>query len=446
MVTRKVVQDIVPSDKRSIRKVSMARERKPVRIFEEDEDIAEAIEEEVVPPRKLHSIPREVPKKKSGSAKYLISFILIFISLTVIAVALSLSYSKAIVTITPKVVDFEIKGDTFTAVKSSQPHGSEDLTYDSLTTSDTISETVAATKGTLTQSKAKGVAIIYNNYSASPQVLVAGTRIANTSGFVYRTTSTVTIPGKKTNPGSLAVNVVADQAGADYNVTVSEAKTDFKLIGYKGTDKYAGFYARLKTDITGGFSGNKMTINADVKKAAIVKMQNTLKERLLAKLNQDTPKDSILYPTAFNIEYEVLEPVMLDTSRAELTVKGIAYGAIFNSDSLIKYIAGREIKRFPSDTYTIEGARALEFKISNTKDFSIKKNSSLIFTLQGPISINGIFSEEQLKKELAGTKLDQSNAIFAKYTSIANAYALITPFWMRSFPNSVDKITIEYKH
>jgi hypothetical protein len=57
----------------------------------------------------------------------------------------------------------------------------------------------------------------------------------------------------------------------------------------------------------------------------------------------------------------------------------------------------------------------------------------------------GTFSEEQLKNELKGTYLKQSNTIFARYPAIANAYALITPFWMRSFPNSPENIHIEIK-
>lgn len=42
--------------------------------------------------------------------------------------------------------------------------------------------------------------------------------------------------------------------------------------------------------------------------------------------------------------------------------------------------------------------------------------------------LTGTISEKKLKEELKGIKLKDSSAIFAKYPSIANAYALITPF------------------
>ncbi len=175
-------------------------------------------------------------------------------------------------------------------------------------------------------------------------------------------------------------------------------------------------------------------------------MQGILKSQLLTKLSQNVPKDFIFFQPAYNIEFEAQEPVMKGTDTADLTVKAVAYGAILNTNTLIRYVAGREINKFPADTYIVDGDKNLAFNISNPKDFSIKKGTSMIFTLKGPITITGTFSEADLKKQLKGIRLQDSNAVFAKYPSIANAYALITPFWLRSFPNDTNKIEVEYKH
>ncbi len=439
--SKKVVQDIVPSQKRTIRNITIKHEEevavKPQRrrVVEEPE-----ISENVEP------IFTKKPKhtKPVSKARYLITFGIIFVSIAVIAIALSLSYSKATVTITPKTADFDISG-TFTAKKGTTV-ASTDIQYESITVSDKLVESIPATKGPLIQTKAKGTVVIYNNHSATAQTLVAGTRLSTTDGLIYRTSTTVSVPGKKTTPGSISVAVVADQVGEKYNVNVADLKGDFKLPGYKGTTKYDTFYARIKTNITGGFSGNKMVIDDTQKKAKIVAMQGLLSEQLVAKLHDNVPKDYILYDTAFNVEFETPEPVFKDAENAEITVKGVAYGAIFKSNSLVKYIASREIKKFPSDTYNISGDKELAFKISNVKDFSIKKGTPMIFTLKGPVSITGTFDESKLKNELKGLKVQESSAVFAKYPSIANAYTLITPFWMRTFPDTPEKILIEYKH
>ncbi len=453
---KKIVQDIVPGDRRSIRKINITKEkRRPVVEEDEDEEIEEEQEESIEEEEeeKDEEIEEIISRRKTkikkissggGSYKYLLTFVIVLVSLVVIGVALSLSYSKAVVTITPKVTNFDISG-TFTA-KKSLTSTTEDFGYEVISVTDMMSQTIPATKGALVQTKAKGTAIIYNNYSATAQTIVAGTRLSNTQGNIYRTATTVVVPGKKTSPGSVSVVIVADQAGDKYNLKIADLKGDFKLPGYQGTPKYAGFYARLKTDVAGGYLGNKMTINEESKKTAIKDMQDSLKEQLITKLKENVTPDHILYEGAYNVEFEVPEPVMKGNADADLVVRGTAYGAIFSSDTLIKYIAGKEIKKFPSDTYNITGDKELTFNISNIKDFSAKKATPLIFTLKGPIAITGTFSEEKLKDELKGINLKDSNAIFAKYSAIANAYALITPFWLRSFPNSVEKITIEYKH
>lgn len=444
MPSKKVVQDIVPSARRSIRNIPIEHEEeirpKTVRRKKVVREVAEPeeIDEQEAPPVFINKKPS---KKKKNTGKYLLSFFIVFIGITIIGVALSLSYSKAVVTITPKVANFDVNG-TFTAKKN--PTGSE-LGYEVVTVADEVHQTIPATSGPVVQTKAKGTAVIYNNYSSVAQTLVAGTRLSDSHGLIYRTSTTISVPGKKTSPGSIEVAIVADVAGANYNATVADLKGDYKIVGYKGTPKYDGFYARLKTDLTGGFSGNKMIIEADTQKAATTALQADLRERLLAKLKSAVPPGFILYDSAFTIEYVNQEPVMKENSSADIGMRAVAYAAIFKADSFIKSIAGKEIQKFPSDTYTVEGDGKLEFKVSNIKDFSIKKGTPMIFTLKGPISIIGTFSETKLKDELKGIELKASNAVFGKYTAISNAYALITPFWMRSFPNSAEKIILEYK-
>jgi hypothetical protein len=458
MATKKIVQDIVPGEKHSIREVTLddeivtkpkinrpASKRKIVKkVVEEDVEIdeEESEDEDTIAESTRATSRKPKIKKKKISLKFLLTFVVIFVSVVVIGIALSLSYSKAVVTITPKVTNFDING-TFTAKKG---NSEIDLNYDVISVTGSTSQMVVATKGPKIQTKAKGTVVIYNNHSDKAQSLVAGTRVATPDGLVYRTISSITVPGKKSVPGSVTTTVIADQPGANYNIKVADLKGDFKLPGYKGSDKYNGFYARMKTDMTGGFLGEKMVIDAQVKAKAVKALEDELRGTLLSKLQANLPDDYVLYDGAYSFEFETLDPIMKDAASAEIVVRSTVYGAIFKIDPLIKFIAGSEIKKFPSSTYQIDGEDDLAFKISNSKDFSAKKGTPLIFTLKGPITIKGLFSESKLKDDLKGIKLTDSNAVFAKYQSIANAHALITPFWLRSFPNSPERINIEYKH
>lgn len=440
---KKIVQDIVvPNKRRSIKNIEIERnddseEEKPIRKskrvtkteLEEDIDL-----DEVVFVKK----PEKKPKQKF-SPRHLMSFIIIILSVVVIAIAFSLSYSKAIVTITPKIVNLDI-GGTYTAKKDS----ANDLSYEVVTSSLEATTTLKAIKGSLIQTKAKGIFTIYNKNTTS-QVLVAGTRLSSPDGLIFRTSKTVTVPAKKTNPGSMDVTAVADKAGSNYNLLLSENKYDFKLPGYSGTDKYDKFYSKLKSSITGGYSGNKITIDVNAKNEAIKELETDLRDKLQTKIESVVPKDYTYYNSANTIKFDVQEPRMIDSTNAELIVRGTIFAPIFKTDSLVKSLAGTEARKFPSDTYSIKGDKDLVFKLSNSKDFSAERGTSMIFTLKGNISIVGALDENKLKEELKGIKLSESNAIYNKYGAISSAYSLITPFWLRSFPDSIEKIKIEYK-
>ena len=420
---KNIVQDVIPSN--------VGRENRTIRRV--------PVRPRIVPGRIYQQVPPRAPRRRSRFSGIIVSFLIIFAGIVVIAVALSLLYSKASVTITPKVANFDVKG-TFTAKKEV---GSA-LMYEVITVSDSAQQTISATDGPLIQTKAKGTAFLYNEQKVQ-QKIVAGTRLSNSSGLVYRTTTTITIPAMGSAKGSVSVGIIADQAGAQYNMTLNVADTNLKVVAYKGGEKYAVVYGKLKTDLVGGFSGVKKIISPAAQKAAVETLEESLKDKLVAKAEKLVSKDQIFYDNAYTIEYETTEPASSDKNTAVISVKGNIYGVVFKKDSLLKSVAGKELEKFASPSYRVDKMEDLTFSIINAKDFSPKKGTSLIFSLKGPIIIVGTFSEEALKNELKGTYLKESNVIFARYPAISNAYALITPFWMRSFPNSAEKIKLEMK-
>ena len=98
--------------------------------------------------------------------------------------------------------------------------------------------------------KARGTVTIYNGYSASPQPLVVNTRFLSDSGKLFRLVSSVTVPGSSNNnPGQVDATVIADQPGADYNI--SSAK--FTIPGFAASgDKYTKIYASSSVAMAGG--------------------------------------------------------------------------------------------------------------------------------------------------------------------------------------------------
>ncbi len=462
MVTKKVVQDIIPSSRRSIRLVPLARtEKKEKEIeknieLEKDEDIQneeEIIENKVKEKKVIKEKERvkvsEKDKKPSSKGRFskIVIFGIILISVALIGLALSLLYSKAIVTVTPERLDLNINGN-FIAKKDSNTFDS--LGYQVITISEQANKSIPATDGPLVQTKAKGTVTLFNSFSSTTQKIVAGTRLTNTSGLVYKTLSTVTIPGKKILQGkvvfgSVVVGIIAEQAGANYNIKPLDLTGDFKFLGYKGTTKYDGFFGRIKADIVGGFSGNKKTISTTAQTDAANELKKTIESKLLARVAATIPTGYMMFEKSYTIEYQDIASSTDQKNLADVSIKGILYGVIFNSKTMIDFIAKKQIQDSRLLDYKIDGLKSLTLKIVNDKDFSPKKGNTLSFNLLGQIRITGIINETELKTKLIGLRVKEIDNVIKTNPSVKYATVLLTPFWMRSFPNSPEKITIDYK-
>ncbi len=460
MNEKRVVQDIVPGKKRTIRNLSVDDTPPPrprskklekidniektdktdrisrVRVVEDDiEEVDNRIIEE-----RLH---RGSTRKKRVWGT-LLTFLIIFVGVAIIATAASLLYLKAVITVVPKVADIDVSG-TFTAMKDAK---FPDLSYEVIIATSSTEQSVPATSGPAINTKASGTLYLYNEQT-NAQTLLTGTRIASIPSIVYRTVSTAVIPkattvNGKLIPGSISVKIVADQAGSNYNAKITDSI--FNILAFKGTDRYGKVYGKMKTDIVGGFKGNKEIIPKDIEKTAIDSMKDSLKTKLLDQVKRTIKSDHIFFPNAYNIEYNVLDPVKKDDNYANLTVVATMYAMNFKNTSFVKFVADKDMNKFPSTEYDIQGLDKLSFSIINQKDFSLKSGTPVNFILKGRLVLTGKFNQEDLKNKLKGIKLTESPTVFGEYKAIDNAYSRISPFWMRSYPNSIKDITIEIKH
>jgi len=187
-----------------------------------------------------------------------------------------------VIIVTPAIENLIIDG-VMTAKKDALP---DELKYEVVTASEETKRSIPAIEGPLIQTKAKGTIVLYNiGTSSTPQKIIAGTRLSSSKGLTYRTTATVSIPAQKLIlgrkvPGTVSVGIIAENAGVEYNISSSFATStpiEFRIIAYKGSNKYQLFYGRLKTDISGGFSGTKKIISADIRKTTEQDLQNELK-------------------------------------------------------------------------------------------------------------------------------------------------------------------------
>ncbi|MEI8249436.1 MAG: hypothetical protein WCG07_03000, partial [Candidatus Taylorbacteria bacterium] len=211
------VQDIIPSERRSIRNVSK-RETTPLRTTRRETPAEKRAEKKFTEEVPIHIVKEKEPVIIEESVRNIVStpktprrsraprqwkWLSLALGITLIIVAIgfvaSHYFSKATFTIIPRSTAVHVDS---TYVTQSTPGSG--IVYDLVTFHGTATTTVLATSGTLLSTKAQGKVTFYNSYSTQSQRLIAGTRIASdASGLIYRLASSVSVPGYTSKGGSI---------------------------------------------------------------------------------------------------------------------------------------------------------------------------------------------------------------------------------------------------
>ena len=453
------VQDIIPANRRSIREISVGHTPKasPKEIAREkaeekksEESVKMHKDDRPIAVRRMPITPPPTRREKRRFP-WIASIIGAIIIIAGLSFALSGHFASATFTIVPKSVPVTVNG---VYVIPATATAASPLAYGIMTITGNASTTVPATLGQNIQTKATGSVTLYNAYSSQSQKLVAGTRLADDSGLIYRLTSTTVIPGYTTSsgntiPGSIAAAIVADQSGANYNISSSDPLSDFKVMAYKGTPKYTGFYARLASNITGGFNGARTTVAPNTLASTTADLSQSLSASLRARAIQSVPSGYITYPGAYVQSFTAPSVASIDsngTNSASVTVAGTLYSLIFKESDLAAFLASSSsTDTFGSMPYDTPGLDTLSFTIANPNTFSPAKKTSLVAKISGSFKLVGSVPVDALKKALAGVSLANTGNILKKYASvidIQDSFGDIAPPWVSGVPSDISRISI----
>jgi len=321
----------------------------------------------------------------------------------------------------------------------------EGLIYQTVTISEDSTASVTANGQEFVEKKATGRIVVYNAYSAEPQLLIANTRFETTdgdgNGKIFRITEPVTVPGMSASvPGSIEVTVTADKPGADYNLGLK----DFTIPGFKGDPRYESFYARSKTPLQGGFSGNQPKVNAADEKNARGKLQEQLRAKLIEQGTKNVPTDWVMPKNAFFISYESLPNELNSDGTVTVREKATFNGLIFEQDIISTAILDKVQPQASADANKnlLLGLDTVEFAPVSPKDGAVWESKTLSFSLKGEAVKLPVIDTEKLQTEIAGKARKDLNAVLSSYPAIARAEVTMRPFWRRSFPTEPDKIDI----
>lgn len=290
--------------------------------------------------------------------------------------------------------------------------------------------------------RASGFITIYNEFSSKPQPLVVRTRFESPNGKVFRITEGVTVPGAKIEdgeiiPSTIKVRVVADQPGADYNIS----STDFTIPGFKGTSKFVGFYGKSEESMTGGIIGKaRVVLSEDIEKAEEI-LAEELKKEIQTALKEQIPSDLVI------IEESLKEEIVKVSSTADkgepadkfvVEVEAMVYTLLFNEEELREMVDSNLISMISDDKMPIPQSQ----KISWSELEVDWDKGEVNFPLHIEEDLAWKVDIQAMKNNLAGqTELDVRRYLTTQ-SEIESARVSFWPFWVKRVPLHIEKIKI----
>ncbi len=297
---------------------------------------------------------------------------------------------------------------------------------------------IAATGITSGGQKASGKITVYNNYGSAPQKLIANTRFQTSDGKVYRIKGAISVPGM----GVLEATVYADQAGEEYNI----GPADFTIPGLKGGARFEKVFAKSKSAMSGGSSGNARVVKKEDIDSVRASINEKIKNNLAEMLAKQKPEGYVLFADAVKIEYAENQdnPKVGDSSGRSMAfkIKGSATAYLFKKDALYKALAddnAGDLKKAPkNDPVLINNVESLDFNLISAD----AKNKEITVRLKGDADFVWVVDTAKLLEDVLNYKGKDYASVFQNYPAIEKAAIVQSPKWWPRFPKDKSKIKI----
>lgn len=383
--------------------------------------------------------PTEPPKAglalaNWGRLKAILAVVLVYV---VLLLAVDF-FSKAIVTLALKNEKLEINSILNVG------GGNLNIQTEGVLFEESAEASAKATEIKELKDKASGTIVVYNAYSSEPQQLVARTRFQTPDGRTYRIPGAVTVPGAKIvdgkiEPSSMEVEVLAEEAGENYNIGLS----DFVVPGFEGTPKYDKFYARSKTPMTGGFVGQATVVSEKDLAVLRQELEEEVRQKLSARMRSELPEG--FFAPEGSLDYEIkiksVEPAVGRQTEDFKVVLAGELRAFFVRKADVKQKLLEAYKADPAFE-NIDIVNFDELKLSvESPDF---KNLTFKLKASGQAHVVWQVDSGRVAQELAlAVSSGERLGVFANYSQIKSASISYRPSWWPIFPNEGDQILIQ---
>jgi hypothetical protein len=401
-------------------------------------------------PEKVEEVKKKMDFSKLKRAALATAVVLIFFALGA-AAYIFVPKADIALTIKQKIKeqDYALKGDA-NATKVDLENETIPVKIVEITSEATkdFVTTGVGKKTTSSNQKAHGTITIYNEFSSSPQQLVATTRFLSDSGKLFRLVSATTVPGTssvsgETKPGAIEAEVIADAGGEDYNID----STKFSIPGFKdnGNDKYTKIYAKSAKAMSGGgnssvaSSGEARAITADdiakAKSEIVVDLNKDAKDKIAA-----SASGMVVLDDAINNDeatYKTSNSVGETVDKFQITASSRSQAIVFNEKDLKGLISELMAK-------SAGGIKANENEISLEYGKSLPdfKNKTLDIKVHAVGKIGGGIDLEKFKLEIKGKNNDEFESYLSNYPDITKAEVTYWPPFISKIPRYSQRIGV----
>ena len=301
-------------------------------------------------------------------------------------------------------------------------------------------------KSASSSQKAKGKLVIFNEFSSSPQPLVATTRLLSENKKLFRLVKSVVVPGTtsvggEVKPGAIEAEVVADETGEDFDIGPSK----FTIPGFEGSAKFEKFYAKSETAMSGGASSSsemKTVSEGDIDMAKN-KTEELARQQIESDLGDQAKGEYVYVPGA--AEYSIAESSAL--SKAGDIRKNFDYqvlikakGFIFEGQYVKQAVQG-EIKNKLKPGMKLYSD---DIKISYDQPVADFQAQVMQFKASANAWLTSEIDTQKLKNDLLGKNEDEIREIIKQYPQVREVEIDFWPkFISSSVPAKSNRVEIE---
>ncbi|MFA5083902.1 MAG: hypothetical protein WC475_00750 [Candidatus Paceibacterota bacterium] len=290
--------------------------------------------------------------------------------------------------------------------------------------------------------KAKGRITIYNSYSSDSQGLVANTRFLAPDNKIFHLIKAVTVPGAKIQegkiiPSSIEADVIADQAGPDYNIG---PVAKFTIPGFKGSPKYEGFYAKSDQSMTGGYVGEAAVPTDKDLSDAKTKIRQTLEDSLKINILSQIPADFKIIDGSFKFEVlkETIDKKADQNGNFNIVLQAQLKIIAFKEKDLKDILIIKSLSQLAAGDYDAADT-SIEYGVPRP-DFN---KGEMSFPVKGQIIFKRKIDLNELRRQISGKNDLALKTFFLNLPDlIEKAEFSFWPRYVKTAPNNVGKIKI----